>query len=495
MPRPNDGVIRVMSDSKIHKMLQSLAIFSSYACVVNSGMRLRRTELHKAISEHFFGIEGKCASQIMQMMIGEGNYFSKLWVQPTGGSGLSVVRLDFSPTTWVRRTQIPQEILKMTTLGRAKRVISGKSLWNKGKEIHGELNKCYAIWREFLINGKLPSGKNASDAAEFVLNRLWEEELQRRRHGGLVVNDDEDFSDQEGVVEMENSDDVEEVDEEECSDSVVFSSIEDVAVESGRSRPEHFRPTFWWVFLLFGPYSAEEFDTQIHPLLALDSDKIIRDVTMGRKHARGEEDKKMRDADRAADNNRGIPEIQHISALQREESNMLQSVELNLAAISTSMQGWNVQFTCAKQLYDMTRNEMYKDDMILCHLEVKKCQEDLQKIRQRINMDKRQSTYNPPSIINVDDGINSEKRAADDNTAVCTPSVNKRRKMMITPRASYVNNIHHFSSAANSCLHEGGQRISSQMVIDVSSSCTSSVPQHQGRAANAKRGLEVHACN
>ena len=88
-----------------------------------------------------------------------------------------------------------------------------------------------------------------TDLANEVLDRIYREKTgapeEDEEEAVAVDNEEEGNSEGEGV---------------------------DNAVERPVLRPSAFRPVHWWVFLLYGPWGAETFGYDVHPLLAVGQD-------------------------------------------------------------------------------------------------------------------------------------------------------------------------------------------------------------------------------
>jgi len=136
-------------------------------------------------------------------------------------------------------------------------------LWNKAKDIHKYLRKWYAYWLEECDStGKFPSGTNESDVAAKVLDRIWADE-----RGGLYdEGSGNDESESEGeAAEDEESSGFEKKDGERRS----------LGAAATEERMEGWRPLYWWVFLLYGPYGAAKFACDVHPLLSINVNTYI----------------------------------------------------------------------------------------------------------------------------------------------------------------------------------------------------------------------------
>ena len=99
-------------------MLQAIAIFSSYAIVSTTKPQMKVSDLHKEINKCFAGVRGVYASQVIQMMDGDGEYFSNLWENQTvsGAEVQKTLKLDFSPHRVIYALHFPKESLLNTTL-------------------------------------------------------------------------------------------------------------------------------------------------------------------------------------------------------------------------------------------------------------------------------------------------------------------------------------------------------------------------------------------
>ena len=77
-------------------------------------------------------------------------------------------------------------------------LINGRQILTKGKVAVKEAKKLLAFWMEYLINGKMPSGKNEHDALKYVIRRAREDTSVE------VIDDDEDDADDGGNTQEEN---------------------------------------------------------------------------------------------------------------------------------------------------------------------------------------------------------------------------------------------------------------------------------------------------
>ena len=180
-------------------------------------------------------------------------------------------------------------VLKMSTLS-ARNFINGRQILNKAKEAVREAKKLLAFWMEFLINDKMPSGKNEEDALQYVIRRAREETSVE------LVDDEEDDADDGGNTQEEN---VKDDSDEEVEDAVIeeddptfkdedkedsqdtSDSEEDVKpcakekTAKKSTQPEStFLPPSLLLFILYGPYGVAAYGLEISAALSMNSEGI-----------------------------------------------------------------------------------------------------------------------------------------------------------------------------------------------------------------------------
>ena len=108
------------------------------------------------------------------------------------------------------------------------------------------------------------SGTNESDVAAKVLDRIWADE-----RGGLY---------DEGSGNDESESEGEAADEESSGFEKKDGERESLGAAATEERMEGWRPLYWWVFLLYGPYGAAKFACDVHSLLSINVNTYILEV-------------------------------------------------------------------------------------------------------------------------------------------------------------------------------------------------------------------------
>ena len=93
MPNYNESKA-LLTPARVHKMLQNIAIFASYAAVVQNQGQMKRTDLEKEIKKCMQGVEDVKTSKVVLMLRGHGDqYMPHLWTTQTTSTGASMTIL------------------------------------------------------------------------------------------------------------------------------------------------------------------------------------------------------------------------------------------------------------------------------------------------------------------------------------------------------------------------------------------------------------------
>lgn len=290
------------------KVFQYLLTAVSYFSVLESNP-MAGAKMREKCYMFYHGYDEDHPGYLNQFLLGNGR-FRIIWDDDRIISGLGYI-------SGVSKASC-KSVLKMSTLS-ARNLINGRQILTKGKVAVKEAKKLLAFWMEYLINGKMPSGKNEDDALKYVIRRAREETSVE------VIDDDEDDADDGGNTQEENvKDDLEEEDavneladadnedddatfkDEDKDDIPNFSDSEEDEKSEAKGKPAKKSPTIestflppsLLLFILYGPYGVAAYGLDISTALSMDTTGIdeqaaarknMNQVTMRQSETRDED--------------------------------------------------------------------------------------------------------------------------------------------------------------------------------------------------------------
>lgn len=148
------------------KAFQFLVCGSCYVTILEGG-QMNKAGLRVKYSKTYHGDEddNDRLGVAHNFLEGKGR-FDVLWDNGRIAQG-------YGHLTGLRRDSIDMSIRNATLRG--DHLLSGRQIMEKAKEVICESKKFLAYWKEFLNDGKMPSGMNEDDAIKHVMKRAQEE--------------------------------------------------------------------------------------------------------------------------------------------------------------------------------------------------------------------------------------------------------------------------------------------------------------------------------
>jgi hypothetical protein len=272
--------------------------------------------------------KGKKITGVVSMLLEDNThtYFQNLWdtkILQGQLEGTVVLKEIFSGFETIVKNELPAGCLHHSFLNSANNTLcTGNSLMNIGKAVDAAVKKYYAAWLKHSPDGTFPSGTNHNDVLETVRLEVWAE------RAGIVVmiddDDDDDDDDNDSLGDIGNNGKDHESLPQSC--------------------PTGFLPDYWWTFILLCQFGHHEWDTEVHPFLAVGDDVGPRKVSDGRqaqKDAKKEADAQKRDSEPG----RGMSDAQQLVLRHKNEEISTGHIESQIATLFELIKANGVTFT------------------------------------------------------------------------------------------------------------------------------------------------------